>query len=258
MALELWNDTAPASWIADSINSLGANVGSVVPCRFEAYARLLHPAVRFEGRHRVSIRWDEIARTAGRVPHPDMQWANISGNPTMADLGTAAQWNDEPAIGTLPREYARRLAQLLGPFTTTDDCVWFCVWEGWGDLKVSRGRGVDLSSLPIRPRPPRKAEKQSRHPMVNLPHRRYYLFRGRLSDVEESFGADSSWISANLWWPDDRTWFVGTGIDHSSSYLGGSAECVATVLSDRDVEAMPAECHHRISDDADVVNQLQH
>lgn len=254
MALEVWNEGTPASWISDGLTSFGGNVGSLVPCQFEAYARLFHPAVRTIDGVQVPVRWDEIAGASGRVPHPEMQWENIIESANATDTDNQASW--QPAIGAMPKELARYVAQLLGGFTSTPSWIWFCVWEGWGDLRVRPGQTATLSTRPTRRPRPRYAKTRSPSPAVNLPHRGYYLFRGQLTDIEESFGADS-WISPSLWWPDDRSWFVSTEIDLPSSYLGGTADCVATVLADPNIEAMRAQCSDRIGYDADLVNPLR-
>lgn len=262
MALEIWNEGTPASWITDSLTTFGGNVASLVPCRFEAYARLFHPALRTRDQHQVPVRWDEVARASGRVPHPEMQWANISESANATDTENQASWHQEPEIGRMPKELARGLAQVLGSFTSTAGWIWFCVWEGWGDLRVRSSHTAPLSTHPTRRPPPRDARTRSPSPVVNLPHRRYYLFRGQLtdveesSDIEESFWADS-WISPSMWWPDDRSWFVSTEIDLPSSYLGGTSDCVASVLAAANIEAMRAQCSDRIGYEADSVNLLR-
>jgi hypothetical protein len=234
-------------------------VGSIFPFGFEAYARLFHPATRFEGLREISVRWKEIAGATGRVAHAEMQWANISGAQLKRGVPRPGLWDEEPAVGSLPRRLAHRLAELLASHTATTDRVWFCVWDGWGELNILPREDSVLSSVgPLRPkgplRPRRLRDPSTPAPTITLPHRRYHLFRGELSDIEQSFGADPFWLSANMCWPDDRAWFVATDIDFAWTYLGGTSKCVATVLADAEIESLPAEIHHQISNVGDLIN----
>jgi hypothetical protein len=202
MGRELWIGAEPAGWIAGFLNPFGEDVGSLVPCIFERFARVVHCPDEHSGQ--------------------------------------------ESFPGILPKDQARRLAAVLGGFTSSTS-IWFGVWEGWGDLQVGPSSSLILSATAARKGRPRKRHYQEAGvvPAVDLPHRRYYLFRGQLDDITESFGR-WSWISPNLWWPDDRAWFVATEIDLTSTYLGASASCVRAVLDDPAIEAASVECHDAI------------
>lgn len=66
------------------------------------------------------------------------------------------------------------------------------------------------------------------------------LFEGPITDAAVTFGSvDWSYRSANLWWPDDRSWCVSTEIDFNWTYVGGSQKCIAQVLNDPLLEALP-------------------
>jgi hypothetical protein len=41
----------------------------------------------------------------------------------------------------------------------------------------------------------------------------------------------------NLWWPNDRAWFVATEIDLVSTYVGGSADLVRAIVASPEIEA---------------------
>ena len=90
-------------------------------------------------------------------------------------------------------DQVRSLLDQLAPHTGTPDQCFFCVWDGWGDLEG---------------------------PKVVMPHRAYYLFEGRLSDV-------GTWGTADLGsgepgtgmqvpafvWPADHAWCVAKDVD---------------------------------------------
>jgi hypothetical protein len=73
----------------------------------------------------------------------------------------------------------------------------------------------------------------SRLPSFDLPNRRYYLVRGAVtaaSRIERPGG--TSLLPPDLWWPDDRRWFVGSDTDLDWCYIGGSAQLVASVAAE--------------------------
>ncbi|PWW22634.1 hypothetical protein JD79_01792 [Geodermatophilus normandii] len=105
-------------------------VAALVPARFAAYARVFHPAVRYDGDDDVHVRWDEVAAANGTTAHRLMQWPGITGS--WEHLGEADQpglWNDAPAEGHLVAHVARELVTVLQDQTTTPGECWF----GWDD-----------------------------------------------------------------------------------------------------------------------------
>jgi hypothetical protein len=68
--LEPIADVSVGDWIDEALSGLLGTVASVVPGRFEAYARVLHP-VEFDD-SRPSLTWAEVCRITGRrraCPH---------------------------------------------------------------------------------------------------------------------------------------------------------------------------------------------
>ena len=45
---------------------------------------------------------------------------------------------------------------------------------------------------------------------------------------------------ANLWWPQDRAWFVATEIDLAWTYVGGPTGLIGQLLAETRIEARPA------------------
>jgi hypothetical protein len=60
----------------------------------------------------------------------------------------------------------------------------------------------------------------------------------------------------NLWWPDDRTWCVGTDIDLMTTYVGGSGACIEALVADVRLEVLRASVDQRVTWDADTINPL--
>ena len=70
-------------------------------------------------------------------------------------------------------------------------------------------------------------------PRFDLPNRTYYLLEGSVSAVTRLRYPDSmnDWRNPDLYWPDDRRWFVGTDVDFWSLYIGGDRDLIDDLVS---------------------------
>lgn len=211
-------NASTGEWIGDGLLPHLSKIGAFIPVGFEAYARILHPA--FEARPGVrepTVRWADIAAQSGVSLRKDTSWEEL----TDTSLGS---WTPQhPDEGHLPRAEAEALVRLLRPMTATPDSCYFGVWEGWGGLDPDR-RWPGVARL-------------------RLPHdRTYILLRGSIEAAAETFNPHFR-TSANLWWPEDRSWLVATEIDHHWTYLAGSASCIARILADERLEVFAVDPH---------------
>jgi hypothetical protein len=71
------------------------------------------------------------------------------------------------------------------------------------------------------------------------------------SELPEVFWEEQS---PNLWWPEDRAWFVATEIDYAWTYIGGSTELIDELLADDRLEVLPARLTDKPFYDSDTVN----
>jgi len=215
-------DVSPAAWIRPRLHPFGQDVGSVIPDGFEAYARLFHPV---EVDHRE--RWSDVAQRNGRIVHSEMQFHLIST--PRGQTPTELYGRREPRHGTFLLEQRRLLVEHLRGRTTTPDRCWFGLWEGFG--------GLDDGGIRER---------------VALPHRNYLLYNGTIDHALDSpMPFDQS---PNLWWPDDRAWFVATGIDFAWTYVGGEWRLIAALLSDSRLEALAVALDARPDSTSDRLN----
>ena len=256
-------DLSPADWVVDRVRTFGENVASIIPEGFEAYGRLFHPAHRREGETLVPVRWSEVAEATGRVAHPEMQWEGVSGSSLYSDRPASGLWDEEPEVGNLPFECIETLVELLRARTTTPDRMWFCAWDGWGSHRLDPRAGavgiLTIGHFGAKPKPlPRRAEPL---PLtLELPGRSYYLLGGPLEGaLETMYGSafvewDPGWQSVNLWWPDDRAWFVSTEIDFPWTYIGGTPRLIDELVGHPDLEVLPARLDHGVTYDSDRVN----
>ena len=76
----LETDPSPAAWIAEAVAGAAPHtVAALVPPVFAAYARVLHPAVAYEGDDDVEVPWAAVAALNGTAAHRLMQWPAVTG-----------------------------------------------------------------------------------------------------------------------------------------------------------------------------------
>lgn len=122
------------------------------------------------------------------------------------------------------------MAEALVGATRTPERCWFCLWEGFG--------GVDDQGV---------AER------VELPQRNYLLFGAPLDIVDLDLNPPFD-QSPNLWWPDDRSWVVGTEVDLAWTYVGGTRRLIETLLLNEHLEVLEAALTDQIGYDSDTLN----
>jgi hypothetical protein len=257
-------DVSAGLWAAAALGAW-TTVSGQVPDAYPAYARLFHPAYRYVGSvqeagpgsvadrdrsgltmWRREVRWTAVAEANGRVAHPAMEWASITGayRYLRSDGQQPGIWDRDPCEGALPLAQLTRLTEILSEHTRTPESCWFGIWEGFGDLPY-------LGSL----RPPR----------LPMPNRNMILLHGPLAALPEvSFS--EGWYRAqpenraifyrspSLWWPDDRAWCVATDVDLRSTYIGAGADCVQALVHDDRLEVLPVDGEQKITYDTDTIN----
>jgi hypothetical protein len=215
--LPVENDVSAGVWIS-SARRRGepGTVSALLPSVFTAYARVLHPAVRYDGDDDVEVPWAEVAAHNGTDLHPLVRWDALLPGPVESQPPV---WDDGPSEGHLPVALAVRLGSVLGRHTGTPaDCL-LGRWDGFG------------FDLPDPDSPPRLLLRGG-HDVV--------LVRGAVGDATRNLAPEPHEQSANLWWPADRAWCVVTDIDLTSTYVGGSSDCIDELLGTPGIEAFPA------------------
>jgi hypothetical protein len=123
---------------------------------------------------------------------------------------------------------ARRALNVLGDFTETPEECFFCIWDGTA--------GNVLSAI----------ERQG--PLVTVPHRRYVLFTGRLSDYVEAgdgrFGGDSAPVPAFVW-PADRRWCFASDVDPHWAGIGADRAAVERLQNTSGLDVVQATPNER-------------
>jgi hypothetical protein len=252
-------DASAADWVVGGVRDFDYSVGSIVPPVLEAYARVFHPAGRRSGESDVEVRWADLAAANGRIMHPAAEWGSLTGSwQTREQPGL---WNIEPKLGDIPQSTAKHLARLLERYTSTAERCWFAPTAMHGELGLmllfEEGTPPDEQVRVREASEARLAERQRRleaAPRFRLPDREFRLFAGPLEALGELY--DELEVSSNLWWPDDRTWCVGTDIDLMTTYVGGSRACIEAVLADEELEVLVVSDDQLVTWEADTINPL--
>ncbi len=231
------DDVSPAAWIAPRLGAFGSGVGGVIPAGFEAYARVLHPAVSDADHH---VRWSAVA-------HRLMQFHSLVGvSPTSTEVTAGAWTGFAPENGNLEPESLAALLDVLARNTDSQPC-WFCLWEGYGwPFGTERSTGASAPRINFDAR-------------VELPQRNYMLFGGRV-DAALLIGhwPTPDWFlphSPNIFWPDDVSWCAATEIDLFCTYVGGSRALIDDLLADERLEVWAAELDDPVAHDSDELNR---
>lgn len=248
---ELQLDTAPANWIVNRLLSWDADVGmrvcAVAPTGYDVYLRVFHQVEEPARGESIRRRWSEIAQHTGRQMHPAVQFNRFS-------------WPIPPQEGSLNRQEATALVSLLRAQTTTPNNCLLAIWHGYGQLAGSfkvvivgmRGPWAWLRQrrLTRQMAPPRDLATA---PTVSLPNREYFLYRGAIDVVPRFEHMPNRLQTPNMWWPEDRAWFVATEIDFDSTLVACTRACGDAVI-DSDLEVMVVSPEIRLDIDGDTVN----
>ncbi|MFV0307534.1 MAG: hypothetical protein ACK5OX_07310 [Desertimonas sp.] len=149
--------------------------------------------------------------------------------------------------------------------TSTPDRAWFAVWEGhgWANQTTMYRRVADpvsarrrVAGAWLRWRSRHVDRRRNRAvaadlaalARLDLRHRRYLLCVGPLTAVTElrEPGSPDTWQRPDLWWPEDRSWFVATDTDFWSLYLGAGQEMVDALVDRLPTSVTPVARDHRI------------
>lgn len=172
-----------------------------------------------------AVSWKAVAEANGRVAHPAMEWGSLVGSWQIQSQ--PGLWDRPPDTGRLPVHVTKELCRILKQ-SSRSDRVMYALWNGYAGMQIENAE------------------------MIELPHRPMYLITGSIDDATEPFGIPGR--TANLWWPSDRRWCVATDIDLMATYVGGSANCVQTIINSDELEAMPVTSDQLVTWEADTIN----
>ncbi|HSI81845.1 MAG TPA: hypothetical protein VK919_14475 [Solirubrobacterales bacterium] len=259
-------DVSPARWLEEEIGEFASGVRALIPPRFEAYARILHPAGSADGG---DVSWQEVAAWSGRRMHALAQFEAIS-RPAAGSGSGPRPFEYDPLDGEPDPELLEALCEILAGHTTTPERCWFCLWEGWGWIDDG---GVIITSGPQTgdsfDLPPAFPDAVLKGPRVRLSGRDYILLAGELAGalqigdryperIHERYPeVDPSTFDPqppSVFWPDDRAWCVASELDLVSTYVGGTAALIDGILADPRLEAWRVYPDDPIDESSDRIN----
>lgn len=202
-----------ASWIAERLFP-----GLPLPAGYPCYARILHPiedANPDQLGQPDRTRWAELAAWSGVPLEPTTDFWQIA-LPEQLPM-EPVPGGGYPASYVLGVHDGSALVRLLRSHTTTPERCSFGIWEGYG---------WDSSIVP--------AEVVA-GPRVRLPFRDYLFDTG---PVETGLVLPEVRELADIWWPEDQSWFVYGDVDLRWTYVGGSESLVHELVESSELEAL--------------------
>jgi hypothetical protein len=186
---------APAKWIKGACGEAPGTVGSLVPNQYPLVMRVSapNPSEDWWSAYR-----DLFAVTASigerHTSSPDRAWLAVWEGHGFANSTTRIAWRD-PFDDTNRHAREREQARLR-------------------DEDVRRNAAIRASLRQV--------------PRFDLPNRTYHLLGGPVSAatrVDDPRGPETLRLP-DLFWPDDRRWFVATDVDFWSLYIGGDHDFI--------------------------------
>lgn len=215
MSLSWCSDTSAGAWLTANGTPVGQLIG-FGPAAFDSYARL-----RF-------------------IPDPTHPGQHEN------DIDDADIPESEAAL-------VRGVLDVLARHTATPDDCFFCLWDGWAsDIYGGDGlRTVDWATGTVT-RGPAMAPAFDRAvlqgPKVSIPHRNYFLFRGRLADFGDWGAADrlpgmprTDMPNPGFVWPADHAWCVANDVDPHWAGIGATAAAIEELLATPGLDIVRAD-----------------
>jgi hypothetical protein len=226
------------AWVVEAMAGR-EGVDLVVPGSFEAYGRIHH-------RIHNGARWADFA--------PEYL---VRGVETPEYSGSKLEFID--GDGNLDAEDVDALVPLLATATASPEHCHYALWQGWGWVHPG-STAVVVSPDTAAVRGPEHAFNDEMAPVWNFAAacpvepwwggRDMILFDGPVGAVS-AIGflvSDERSLERQCpqwWWPDDRSWFVGTEIDDPWTYVAGSRALVGEVLAMPQWESVAVESTDR-------------
>lgn len=254
------NNHLPASageWIIESrACAAPGTIAAQVPAGYEAYVRILHPAMDEDG---APVRWAAIAATRnhrleGADPFEDVSGLDEHGDPLSDDAWVDG---DVPAY-ELPIDQWRVLARILVEHLGTGGLV-AGLWAGYAFIEGGERIQIDFETDPqasaedneqararelARAQQPGLPEEIRNSPTLDLGggYRNYHLFavdREQLaSPLWAVTAAGEQRQRPGLVFAQDRSWMLSTEPYDDSTIVGGSRSLIQAITAAAQLEAI--------------------
>lgn len=201
-----------ANWLSRGFGGPPLLVSTFVPETFPAVVRVLNPLRGAAGR---KISWAAAAQECGIALD-----TNPVGESLCLDYEAKTGEKLSVDFGTVDRDVASTLSEVLSLYTVSPDKCFFAVWTGYSDIR----------------------DELTRAPVVVLPpEREMFLLEGPIGAAVEPVDEQGSRRSVR-WWPSDQAWCVGNDLYADSVYVAGSTKCISALVDDPRLESQVV--HH--------------
>ena len=119
-------------------------------------------------------------------------------------------------------DQACRAISHLAAHTTTPDCCYVCIWDGYHYDHLPSGPPV----------------------VIDLPHRRYHLLEGDLDGLrswETDVGLGGPLVPPAFVWPADHAWIFVSDVDPHWAGIGAPPQAINELLSDPGLDVVAAD-----------------
>ena len=222
-----------ADWIPSKLLPLnreaGYKVGNAIPSGYDKYLRILHPVEGYGGQR---LTWKQIASLNQKVLYPLTQFDELATTPG------GEQLQERPIPGVL---VDIALTPLINALSNTRedqnvDCM-FAYWRGWGTLAANLQALTGLRTWT-------SESESSAH--ISISKREYVLLSGPIQALNRKFEGPGLRLTPQLWWPEDRRWFVSTDIDLEFTLIGADFSMASMLDEVLDLEVNEVKWEDRI------------
>jgi hypothetical protein len=223
-------DLVAAAWIGARLDHSSGRVTALVPAGYEAYARIIHPPATFPGHqlpgHQLPVLVDILR---GETTTPDRCWFCVDDRTRSLDDQGVTERVRLPSGGASYLMHGGPIERaLLSPPGKS--------------LQVVLPEGAPLPDLLAAMR-------------EQLEGKDYMVFfsedttRAQLEQWLAAGPPDLRGRAPDLWWPEDRAWFVCTPPRYlDSTFVGGSRRLIDRLLAVPDLEVVEARGTDPLSD----------
>jgi hypothetical protein len=268
-ALTATDGLSAGAWIAERTTRAVGTVDGCIPNCFDAYARILHPAMSSDG---LPVSWAHVGGILNRSVHSLVQWHALVGSADPFNLHGSEWDGEDPPRGDFPANQSETLRQILTGHTNGSAHCFFGLWTGWqwveaGNIRINakylgkgdRGRAYVRASQNADAARVAFSSIDLNHPHLRLLGRDYLVLVGPLSASAQIGDPDGlngfTRHSPNLIWPADRSWFVSSEIDFDSTLVGGSGDLIDDILNAKELEAWSIRSGDLLTYEADHLNR---
>lgn len=236
------------SWVAESlIEDPIPTVREQVPQTYAAVTRIFHPPRDNSG---AVTSWKEVTTRLGRIAHRQMQWHEIISAESSSRRSSPRWISGAPALGYLEPSLISALFASLSQHTQVGERCFFGISTNRSDAHTFESRGV---------------------PILEMPHQGFVILDGPLNALISgaSWGRITSsprkllgpsgeldYLSPNLCWPRNRTWFVNSEYEFDSTLIGGSVGLAESICRSETLESMRVKPTDLMGEDADHINRV--